>query len=224
MTPFDPVALVAMLRAFYPIVGRAALRRARSERAEYFAGGVLIGSSQTHLQLGDGRIFDLIANEGAPQGQTAWQAIDVTTGGEEDDDPFALEEGPLTPIDESVDYFPTDPGRSFSGIVAEGLSTLEGAEEMLDRSAQRVIEADGSADLAQAYAEHIDPAADAHAEIRAALDGDNPIALLEATNGHDPEIDAAREAYVEEPPPDLEEPDPGTPPGDGGGDEPPPAA
>jgi hypothetical protein len=81
VTPFDPAALVAMLRAFYPIVGRAALRRARSERPEYFAGGTLIGSSQTHLQLADGRIFDLILNEGAPQGQTAWQALDVTDGG-----------------------------------------------------------------------------------------------------------------------------------------------
>lgn len=57
MTPFDAIALAAMLRAFYPEPGRPALERARRERPEYFAAGRLTGVAGNVLQLPDGRVF-----------------------------------------------------------------------------------------------------------------------------------------------------------------------
>jgi hypothetical protein len=60
VTPFDPVALVAMLNVFYPVVSATTLAQARAERWSYFAGGTLGGDSGTLLTLGDGRTFALI--------------------------------------------------------------------------------------------------------------------------------------------------------------------
>jgi hypothetical protein len=57
MSPFDPVALTAMLRAFYPLASAADLARARRERPEYFGGGRLGGADGTLLELPDGRIY-----------------------------------------------------------------------------------------------------------------------------------------------------------------------
>jgi hypothetical protein len=126
VTPFDPVALVAMLLTFYPIVSRGFLDRARTERPSYFAGGALIGSSRTHLQLADGRIFDLIFDEGSPRAR--WQALDVTVGGPEVDDPFALEDGPLEPLD-PIDFEPLPPGESFEGLAVALAGELAAADD-----------------------------------------------------------------------------------------------
>jgi hypothetical protein len=68
VTPFDPVALLAMLQAFYPTPSGAALAQARAERPEYFAGGELFGSKGDKLRLGDGRVFDCIFAAGGLPG------------------------------------------------------------------------------------------------------------------------------------------------------------
>lgn len=97
MTPFDPVALLVMLRAFYPAVSVAALRRAREERPEYFAGGELFGTHGEKFRLPDGRVFDLIYDVDGFSGGPAWQVIEP--GPEGPPDPFPLEPGPLAALD-----------------------------------------------------------------------------------------------------------------------------
>lgn len=65
MTPFDPDTLQAMLTVFYPRASAAALRVARIERPEYFAGGQLVGHGGDELALGDGRRFRCIDYAGS---------------------------------------------------------------------------------------------------------------------------------------------------------------
>ena len=218
MTPFDPWALLAMLQAFYPAPTPASLRRARSERPEYFAAGVLIGHSGDKLQLPDGRIWDLIFSVGSPAAR--WIAIDVTDqgAGGGGDDPFALEEGPLVPIDEETTIGPPLE-RDFEGLVARGLGDLTGSDDRLAAAGAAVVEVDGGADIDRSYDELLEPANRAHVGMRAALDLDDPSELIDATNHHDGEINAGTGDYNEPPPPDDPEPDPGEPPngGDDGG-------
>lgn len=97
MTPFDPIALLAMLRAFYPSPSAAALERARRERPEYFAGGEIVSTGRDKIRLPDGRVFDLIYDVDGLAGGPAWQVIEPGTGG--DPDAIVLEPGPLVPID-----------------------------------------------------------------------------------------------------------------------------
>jgi hypothetical protein len=224
VTPFDPVALVAMLMAFYPIVSPATLVRARAERPEYFAGGVLLGHSGDKLQLPDGRIWDLIFAVDGPIAQRKWQALDVTNSGGGPEDPFALEPGPLTPVDEAMELWPAI-GSDFAGLVAGHLAQFGGSEGLLDRAAADVVELQVDAALESGYAATIEPALEQHAGVRAALDADNPVDVLEQAEGHGGIIDQQSGAYDEEPPPDLDEPDPGSPPADEPpGHEPPPQA
>lgn len=60
MQPFSLEALIAMLRAFYPMATPADLARARRERPEYFGAGRLIGASGTLLLLPDGRLYEIL--------------------------------------------------------------------------------------------------------------------------------------------------------------------
>lgn len=57
MTPFDPGVLQAMLVVFYPRASAAALRIARIDRPEYFAGAQISGAAGDELVLDDGRRF-----------------------------------------------------------------------------------------------------------------------------------------------------------------------
>jgi hypothetical protein len=223
VTPFDADALLAMLLAFYPRPGGAALRRARLERPEYFAGGTIIGSSSTHLQLPDGRIFDLVFDEGSARAR--WQVLydDPNAPDAGVDDPFALEQGPLDFVDEDVVIFP-DLADSFEGLVSDGLQPLSGAEGALDAAADAATAADGSADLESSYAALVEPAARAHADIRAALDGDEFSDELRASDDQGRVPPIASTELDEPPPPDVAEPDPGEPPpdkGEPGGPQPP---
>lgn len=213
MGPFDPIALVVMLNAFYPAVSAAAFARARRERPEYFAGGTIIGTGGDKLKLPDGRIFDCIfAVDGPPSGRR-WQALDVTNGGDGPDDPFALEPGPLPFVDEDTPIFSGgDP--SFESITAGGLDGLTGAAGVLDGAARDVVTIDSADRVERSYDADIVPALATHESIRGSLDEDNPIDVLNATNAQDPEIDQARVDYVEEPPADTPEPSPGEPPRD----------
>jgi hypothetical protein len=224
VTPFDSDALLAMLLAFYPKPSGASLRRARAERPEYFAGGTLIGSSSTHLQLPDGRIFDLVFDEGSARAR--WQVLydDPNDPGGDDGDPFALEQGPLDFVDETIVIFPdvTDP---FEGLVSDALRPLSGADGVLDAVSEAAKAADGSADLDGSYAALVEPAARAHEVIRVALDGDEFSDELRAADDQSNVPPIASTELDEPPPPDVPEPDAGEPPPEKGepGGPPPPA-
>lgn len=132
MTPFDALALLVMLQTFYPFVSRFALQHAREDRPEYFAGGALIGSSQTHLQLPDGRIYDLIRDEGGLH--QAWQVLDVTHEEPGPPDPFPFEEGPLVPFDVER-YVPRPYETAFAELVSGHLAELAGAGAAIEQHA-----------------------------------------------------------------------------------------
>jgi hypothetical protein len=123
VTPFDATALLAMLLTFYPIVGPAALARARSERPEYFAAGTIGGKGGDKLLLPDGRVFDLIYGVSGPSDQWRWQVVELGLGIEPPPDPFALEPGPITPIDLSA-FLPFDRAPTFAPLVARELAAL----------------------------------------------------------------------------------------------------
>lgn len=223
MTPFDPFALVAMLTAFYPVVTPANFARARSERPEYFAAGRIVGSKGDKLQLPDGRVFDCIYAAGAPVSERRWICIDVTNEKGGPVDAFPLEPGPLEPLDEAMAIFPAT-GSDFAGLVGRHLEDFGGSEGLLDRAARDVVETPIDVFVAEGYARTVDPAAEHHAAIRAALDADNPIDVLERAESHDGIVNEQSGHYDEEPPPDVEAPYPGEPPDEGPRNpEPPPA-
>jgi hypothetical protein len=213
VTPFDPSALLAVLLAFYPVVSAATLARARTERPEYFASGTLGGSKGDKLVLQDGRVFDLIAAAGGPPSGRHWQVIDVTNDPGGAADPFALEDGPLTLLDEAT-FVPPPSGASFVGLVAGELAALDGADAVLHGAAAAVAEFDGAADLEDAGASLLDPAAVSHANTRAALDHDDPAEELESAGLTRDEIDARLSEYDEPLPEAAPEDDPGGPPRD----------
>lgn len=220
MTPFDTVALVAMLVTFYPVVSAPEFARARRERPEYFGGGVIFGSKGDKLRLPDGREWDCIQAAGGPPSGRRWICIPIDPNDQGATDPFALEAGPLDPLDEQLVIFPGgDP--SLVDLVAGALGGLDGAEGLLDGAAAAVVQAADPNQLDGTYRARVEPARDAHGRIRAALDSDDPGELLARTSAQDGEIDAARQDYVEESPPDTGEPDPGDPPGDDDRHEPP---
>jgi len=215
VTPFDPWALLAMLLSFYPAVSVAALTRARAERPEYFAGGRLGGSKGEKLYLPDGRVWDLIFAAGGPPSGMRWQVLDVTDDPGGPGDGFELEPGPLSPLDEALVTFP--PGAfAFESFVAGELAALDGADGVLHQAGETIVAFDGAAHLEGSYDGLITPALAAHVDMRAALDQDNPIDELEAAEnaGGVPAVAGAQ--YDDDPPTDIAEPDPGSPPSGGG--------
>lgn len=219
MTPFDPIALVAMLLSFYPVVTPGNLALARTERPEYFAAGVIFGSKGDKLRLPDGREFDCIVNAGLDVSRRSWSAqlIDPNAAGA--DDPFALEDGPLVPLDAAFTFPPRDP-TAFSALVAGELAPLEHDDGILAAAAEPAITFTGAADLEDSFAREIDPADQAHAATLAALDGDPISDVMEATSGGSTVIDTTSGDYDEPEPPDIPLPDPGDGPGEG--EKPPP--
>lgn len=218
MTPFDGAALVAMLMTLYPVVTPANFVRARAEQPSYFANGIIFGSKGDKLQLPDGRQFDCIFAAGGPVSGRRWICMEIDPNAPGAEDVFALSPGPLEPIDEQQVIFPGgDP--SLESFITGELGPLDGAEGVLDGARDAVIVAADPIQLEGTYRALVEPAAAAHATLRAALDDDNPGDVIDRTNAHDPEIDAARGDYVTEEPGDGEPPDPGGPPGGGGDDD-----
>lgn len=227
MTPFDGTALLAMLLSFYPSVNGSELARARRERPEYFAGGLVFGSKGDKLGLPDGRVFDLIFASGGLPGQQRWQVIEPGPG--DVGDPFPLEAGPLTPIDAGLEPAPGE-ATTFQALVADAVESLGASDGVLAAASQRVTEAAASgvlvddgggelADVEQVVAEiERSRDADALAEIVGQVES-----LAQAIEVTDSEYD---EAPVEPPVPDItmpvQEPDPdndGQAPGKEGGPE-----
>jgi hypothetical protein len=223
VTPFDPFALVAMLSAFYPVVTPANFARARAERPEYFAGGFIMGSKGDKLTLPDGRVFDCIFAAGAPVTERRWICIDVTNEKGGPVDAFPLEPGPLVPLDEAIVIF-GDGGTDFAGLVGGHLADFGGSEGLLDRAAHDVTETPIDVSIAAGYAQTIDPAGEQNAAIRAALNADNPVDVLERAEAHNGVVDSESGKYDEEAPPDIEAPYPGEPPDEGPSNPPPPQA
>lgn len=205
MTPFDPVALVAMLNAFYPVVSAAVLAFARTERPEYFAGGVLFGSKGDKLRLPDGREFDLIFAAGGPVEQRRWQCIIPGPAG--DDDPFALEAGPLLPLDGSRFTTPA-PASEFEGLMARGLEQLAGADTTLGSAATTVTEMTTSAAVDGAFNDTV-PGAESHVSgDQATVGAYNLGDEVNQINGIDASIDATQLEYSDAPPDPEQPPDP----------------
>jgi hypothetical protein len=211
MTPFDPVALVAMLVAFYSPPSVPRLQQARAARPEYFAAGRLGGTSGEKLFLADGRIFDLIFAVDGPVAQRRYQALDVTdaTG---DPDPFPLEPGPLDLLDEEAPLFPASRSTEFTALVAEELDAFGASDQQLTLAGVAVAEFAGADDLEAASVELLGPADEHHAAMREALDLDDPAEELEAAGLTRHTIDAAVSEYDTEEAPDIAEDDPGDPP------------
>ena len=213
MTPFDPVALVAMLVAFYSPPSVPKLQQARAERPTYFAGGTLRGTSGEKLFLPDGRIFDLIFAVDGPVAQRRYQALDVTTA-TGDPDPFPLEPGPLDPLDEEAPIFPTPRTGEFTSLVAEELAGFGASDQQLELAGVAVAEFGGATALEASSAQLLGPAAEHHAAMRVALDLDDPAEELEAAGLTRGTIEAAVNEYADDPPPDIAEPEPGVTPPD----------
>jgi hypothetical protein len=141
--------------------------------------------------------------------------LDVTNDPGTDDGGLTYTPGPLTLLDPALTIPPFgDPG--FEAFVNGELAGLGGSDAQLDAAHEGALAFAGADEVEGQAARLLDPAIDAHAEIRAALDNDDPSDVIAATNSHDSTIDAARGDYVETPPPDVAEPDPGTPPDDHG--------
>jgi hypothetical protein len=208
VTPFDPVALVAMLVAFYPVVSAAAFLRARSERAEYFAGGTIFGSKGDKLRLPDGREFDCIVAAGGPVSGRRWQCSLIDPNAPGGVDPFPLEDGPLAPLDEEIQIFPGD-DESFEALVAGHLAGFGSSAEQLDDAASAVAESDGSGALEDSFARTIEPAIVAAAANELALDAVDPSEVAQAADGNVTTIDDKEPTDVEDEPPDIPDPNPG---------------
>jgi len=202
MTPFDPIALLAMLQAFYPIVGPAALARARTERPDYFSAGQIIGTSGDKIRLADGRIFDLIFDTNGPN--TRWQAIEVGTGpGADIDDPFALEAGPIVPIDLSAFVPPAARPPVFVPLVAGAFGELGAADVILGNAASDVAHNSDKGPLLDDWARLMDPAIERLAAEGFALDAADPTAELIVLAGQSSAADVNGAEFGEAPPPEI---------------------
>jgi hypothetical protein len=209
MTPFDGTALLVMLLTFYPAVSPAALAQARRERPEYFAGGVIIGTSQEAIRLPDGRIFDLIENAGGAPGTTRWHVLLMVPGG--DDPSFPLEPGPLTPIDEGALVTPA-PAAVFEGLAAGALEQLGGADGVIGSAEQTLSETANNAVLHDGGGQELEDVDAAVAEIFASRSADEFADVVEQADGIGRELDAT-DADFDEAPPDVPMPnEPDTPP------------
>lgn len=210
MVPFDAIALLAMLQAFYPVVGPAALAQARRERPDYFAAAVIIGTSGDKIQLADGRIFDLIFDALGPN--TRWQAIEIGTGpgGPDVDDPFALEAGPLVPIDLSA--FPSPASVPvFESLVAGRLWELGVHDAALQSAQDLMLLHSSSTPLEDAYARTMDHANGQLGALLGVLYLTDPVNLIAQSRAAVDTIDAEH-GRVDEPPPADPPPLPPLPP------------
>lgn len=140
-------------------------------------------------------------------------------------DPFALEDGPLVPIDETVNWFGFGTAPTMESIVSDQLGALDGSDGQLDGVQGAVEQFDPAGAGAALDDGSLEAAADAHAGASASAAGDTIDDVAGATEGQRAGVDPIRGDYDEPPPPDATVPDPGDPPGHGPGEPggPPPA-
>lgn len=212
--PFDPDAMVAMLTGFYPTPTIANLRRAYTERPDYFAGGRLFGSCGEKLLLPTGRAWDLMFDCGGPRAR--WQAIDVTDGGSGADDPFALETGPLDPL-ELPDILAPVRDDAFTQLVADALRELGASDDVLHGAATTLIEAGAPSGLGDALTSALDDAVRAQRDQQHEIESFRPEDVAQAAEDGRLVTDA-RPGMPDDgdldPTADVEPGDPGPPPRD----------
>lgn len=197
MTPFADRALLAMLLAFYPTVTAAALRQARSERPEYFAGGTIIGSKGDKLQLPDGRVFDLIANAGGLPGTQRWQVIEP---GPSADEPWPLEPGPLTVVDEEV-FTPTPgPSTTFQVLVGGAITSLGASDDVLAQGASTLADSAAAGQLALGDATDLEDADRVVEEIAGSRSADVVAELVAQSDAIGGSVDSIDADYDQAPP------------------------
>lgn len=140
-------------------------------------------------------------------------------------DPFALEDGPLTPIDEAINFFGFGSAPTMESIVSDQLGALDGSDAQLDGVQGSVESFDPAGASASIDDGSLEDAADAHANASAAANTETIDDVAGATEGQGAGIDPIRGGYDETPPPDITAPDPGDPPGHEPGEpnNPPPA-
>lgn len=213
MTPFDPVALLVMLETFYPVPSPANLIKARAERPDYFAGGILIGRGPDAMRLPDGRIFDLIFNWDGP-GPKRWQVIEPGGGGGEAE-AFPLEPGFLDPIDPVTFPQPTYTP-AFEPLLAGALGSLGNVDEQLAGPEARIVAASSPAGFLAGHGATV-PRARGETEAQlAAIGGLDVTDVIAATEGQRGEIDG-REGDYPDPnagPGEISTVDPGPTPSD----------
>jgi hypothetical protein len=196
VTPFDPVALVMMLQAFYPSVTRTSLERAFRERPEYFAGGQLIGRLSDALRLPDGRIFDIVF--AAWTAQSRWQALDVTHAAPGPDDPFPLDAGPLVEIDVDAALPPIgDP--MFVPLVSGAIGEVQSLEGRMGDAATTIAVDTQPGGLGEQLDAALGDAQQAHWSAARALEGENVGDLIDTTDGLSRSIDSGREELPDPP-------------------------
>jgi len=192
MTPFDPVALLAMLVTFYPAPSPANLIRARAERPEYFAGGILIGRGPDAIRLPDGRIFDLIFNWDGP-GEKRWQVIEPGGAGGEVE-AFPLEPGYLDPIDPvtfpALAYTP-----AFEPLAAGAIGQLGNVDSQFAGPEARIAAASSPAGFLAGHGATV-PRARGETEAQlAAIGALDVTGIVTATEGQGGEIGAREGDY-----------------------------
>ncbi len=211
MAPFDRWALLAILLAFYPTPSAAALRQARAERPEYFAGGAIIGSKGDKLQLSDGRIFDLIYAAGGMPGEQRWQVLEVT--GEGGSDEWALEAGPLAYLDPATIPAPGY-NNELERLWGETWASLGNSDAGMVAAANEIASVGDAAPLENSFESDVGGAAGAVDDQLRSLHVLDPADVIDATRGEAWTIDGAREEIVNpaDEPDDVNAPDPGVPP------------
>jgi hypothetical protein len=142
--------------------------------------------------------------------------LPADTGG----DGLTLDDGPLTPVDESTDFFGFGSAPSMESIVGDALAPLDGSDAQLDNVAGQVSAFDPAASSAALDDGTLDQAAGVHDATTAAFAGESIADLGGATDGQRAGVDPNRGQYDEAPPPDAPVVDPGPPPDKAGPGEP----
>lgn len=217
MPPFDPVALLVMLQAFYPTVSRANIDRARAQRPEYFAGGVLYGPEHDILLLPSGTVYFLVS-----AGWYPWSHWKIERRADYDDpepDPFPLEEGPL-PYLEWLDAPPLGNQGVFEAMVGGAMESLGAVDALLDDAGQRVTEGGAAVVAMDAGGTEFDDVDTTVAEIDSAHSAQELADVVAQADGISGAIESTDADYDEPPPQPGLPSEPGIPvyPGEDGDD------
>lgn len=207
MTPFDPVALLTILLAFYQPASSAHFAQCYRERPSYFCGGTIFGTHGDKLRLPDGVAWDFIFDVDGPNAR--YQAIlaPPDDGGTGPDPFFPLEPGPLRPIDYGV-FPPPTPRDEFGPLVADAIARLGASDARLGDNEDQIAGRTSPWPLRDAFDRTVGPAERALSDELGALDASVPEDVLDLTGHHVDAVDANDREY-DDPPPDPIDPDPG---------------
>ena len=216
MPAWDGAAWLAMMETFYPAVTQANIERAYVERTAYFGGAELIGRRHDALRFPDGTIVDVAFDSWTSRSR--WQVLYVDPNAPPpEDDPFALEPGPLEEL--ALPDVAGPPETAFTTRLAQALIELGAPDDALQGAALTLATAGASTGLADGLQQDLERARVAHNGETLALDALRPEEIVAATQGGDGIADA-RPGMPDDgdgaAPPEMEPGDPGPPPPDEG--------